>query len=240
MRIFSTVNFRRKKNYERSFCLNNPAQSSSALCAHWDIWQLEQSKDLAQAFIDPSLRTCATSFLSCAPRSSAAIHGRTQVVKSPLTGSIQPISQLPSLKWQAAKTENLFSPGTLKKKPLWEKMLLSRKFHFSYSWGLQLMLSCHPKSCSSFIGVTPHQHLELASELRWLDKLCLTIHLLVCQTTLCLLPLSAKRCCDYYCTKFWSNLASAQGLCKISDWSNFLLRTLHSSSWRTESANLTL
>lgn len=39
-------------------CLNNLAWRSSALCANMEIWQVDQSKDLAQIFTNPALCTC--------------------------------------------------------------------------------------------------------------------------------------------------------------------------------------
>lgn len=63
---FPTVNSRREEkkkkikgsSYERRMCLNNLAWRSSALCANMEIWQVDQSKDLAQIFTNPALCTC--------------------------------------------------------------------------------------------------------------------------------------------------------------------------------------
>lgn len=120
------------------------------------------------------------------------------------------LSTLKPKKWHH-KDRKSFSPlGHFQKKSLSEKTSLSRKFHFSYSRALQLMLSCHPKSCSSFTGGTPCWHLELASELRWLDKHTANNSSLGLSENPGLLPLSAKRYCYYYCTKVWSNLVPAK------------------------------
>lgn len=144
----------------------------------------------------------------------------------------------PSLYSQTAKTERLLSPLGHFRKSLFQK-----KCHFQRNFILtieELCNSCSPvnsKSCSSFTGFTLYQHLELAREHVQMSN----DSLLVYQTTLCLSLLFAERYhFDYYCTKHGIKLVPAQGICKLSGQSNFLLRSLHSSSWRTESTALTL
>lgn len=151
-------------------CLNNTAQSSSALCAHSGIWQPEQS----QAFTDPSLCACIPALMP---------HPFSPVPPDPLQQFVEghrnwrPLWQAPfspslnSQTWMTGckDTKSLSPLGHFqkKKKKLFQKKTsLSRKFHFSCSRALQFTLSCHSKSCSSFIWVTPYQHLDLASELR--------------------------------------------------------------------------
>lgn len=136
----TTVNFRREKrkglsSCERRMCLSNLTWSSSALCAHRDIWQAEQSKDLAHTLINPALCTYVP----------AIQYPFSPVPPDPLQQFLEGHRKLRCL-WQALYSPSLytqtdrlwrwkssFSPWPLPKKSLSGKMLLSKKFHFNYS-----------------------------------------------------------------------------------------------------------
>lgn len=113
----------------------------------------------------------ATSFLSCAPNILCSNSWKEAGISDPFDRLHLAQLSTPKPKMTSYKDRKSLSPlGHFKKESLSEKMSLSKKFHFSWSRALPLMLSYNPKSCSSFTGVTPYQHLELARELRWLDK----------------------------------------------------------------------